>query len=174
MIYTQRPPGGVFHSIDEIEEYHKMVEKMKIRSYDEYISKGHEWCWSLVGNIVDEDEFGEEHEIKKGTKQFSSGSKVCLAPGQWGDGYERVIVIGVARGSRKYIEVIMQSKYIENFRMQKIYKPAIMKRMINSEHYWWSDSEDDRKEIIEYLEYLAPEEAEKQKSIDREKNIEMG
>ena len=57
--------------------------------------------------------FGEEKEIRKGTKQFSVGTKVFLAPVQWGDGYERVIVIGIARGSRKYIEIVMQKKYIK-------------------------------------------------------------
>ena len=165
MIYTKRPPGGSFHSIKDYEKYRaECVDPLKIKSYKEYIEKGHEWCWCLVGNIVEEHEFGEEHEIKKGTKQFSSGTKVYLAPVQWGDGYEKVIVIGIARGSRKYIEVVMQKKYIENFRMQKVFKPTIMKRMIESENYWWSDSDDDREKIIGYLEYLAPEEAEKEKA----------
>ena len=89
-----------------------------------------------------------------------------MAPVQWGDGYERVIVIGIARRSRKYIEVVMQKKYIEKFRLQKIYKPTIVKRMINSENVWWSDSDDARKDIIKYLEVLAPEAAEKEKRVD--------
>ena len=88
-----------------------------------------------------------------------------MAPAQWGDGYEKIVVIGVARKSRKYIEVVMQKKYIENFRMQKIYKPMIVRRMINSEYSWWSDSNDDRLQIIQYLETLAPEEAEKEKQM---------
>ncbi len=163
MIWLKKPPGGTFHSKEELEAYEKSLEELKICSYDEYLDKGHEWCWCLVGNAVGEHEFGEEKEIKKGTKHFVSGAKICLPPVQWGDGYERAIVIGIARNTRKYIEVVMQTKYIENFRMQKIYKPAIVRRMINSEHYWWSDSDDDRKDIIRYLETLAPNEAEKEK-----------
>ena len=89
-----------------------------------------------------------------------------MAPVQWGDGYERVIVIGIARRSRKYIEVVMQKKYIEKFRLQKIYKPTIVKRMINSENVWWSDSDDARKDIIKYLEVLAPEATEKEKRVN--------
>ena len=100
------------------------------------------------------DEYGEEKEIKRGTKHFTGGTKVCLAPIQWGDGYERVVVIGIARKSRKYIEVVMQKKYIENFRMQKIYKPTIIRKMIDSEHSWWGDTDDDQKEIKEYLEEM--------------------
>ena len=168
MIWLQQPPGGVFHTTEELEEYEKSLESLKVNSYEEYLKKGHEWCWCLVGNIVEEHEFGEDKEIKPGTKHFVGGAKVCLAPAQWGDGYEKIVVIGVARKSRKYIEVVMQEKYIENFRMQKIYKPAIVRRMINSEYTWWSDSDDDRSKIIQYLETLAPEEAEKEKQAKRD------
>ncbi len=170
MIYTKSPPGGVFHSSEEIDAYFKEVELLKIKTYDEYINKGHEWCWSLVGNIVKEHEFGEEKVIKPGTKHFSAGTKVYLAPASWGDGYERIRVIGIGRGNRKYIEIVMQSKYIENFRMQKVYKPAIVKRMLNSENCWWGDSDDARKEIIKYLKFLSPEEAEKQISLLQEES----
>ena len=86
------------------------------------------------------------------TQKTPGGTKVYIAPVQWGDGFERIIVIGKARGGRNYIEVVMQSKYIENFRMQKVYKATIVKRMLNSEYLWWSDSEDDREIIIDYLE----------------------
>ncbi len=151
MIYIMTPPGGTFYSIEEIEEYSRAVEKLKIKSYDEYIEKGHEWCWTLVGNIVPEHEYGVDGEIRKGTKQFSGGTKVHLAPVQWGDGYERAVVIGCPRGSKGYIEVIMQTKYVENFRLQKVYKPVIVKRMINSEHYWWGDSEDDYNQALGHL-----------------------
>lgn len=166
MIWLQTPPGGVFHSLEEMAEYEEKIEELKVKSYEEYVEKGHEWCWCLVGNIVKEHPFGEEKEIRKGTKQFSVGTKVFLAPVQWGDGYERVIVIGIARGSRKYIEIVMQKKYIEIFRLQKIYKPTIVKRMINSENVWWSDSDDARKDIIKYLDVLAPEAAEKEKRVN--------
>ena len=156
MIWLQRPPTDVLHTIEELEEYKKRLMALTVKSYEEYLEKGHDWCWCLVGNIVAEHEFGEEKEIKKGTKHFSSGTKVCLAPVQWGDGYERIVVIGMARKSRKYIEVVMQTKYIENFRMQKIYKPAIVRRMVDSENTWWGDTDEDQKEIKEYLEILIP------------------
>ena len=163
MIYTQKTPGGAFRSVEECEEFIKTeIEPLKITSYEEYLDKGHEWCWALVGNIVEEHEFGEDHEIKKGTKHFSGGTKVYIAPVQWGDGYERIIVIGKKRGNRNYAEVIMQSKYVENFRIQKVYKPVIVKRMLNSENIWWSDSEDDCEEIINYLEKMLPKDTKKQ------------
>ena len=165
MIWLQKPPGVVWHSQEEWEEYEKSLEALKTYSFEDFLSAGHDWCWSLVGNIGKEHEYGEDKEIKRGTKHFTRGTKVCLAPVQWGDGYEKVVVIGIARKSRKYIEVVMQRKHIEHFRIQKIYKPAIVKRMIISEYDWWSDSDDDREDIIHYLESLAPEEAEKARQM---------
>lgn len=134
-------------------------------SFDEYRDKGHIWCWCLVGNIVQQHEYGEEHEIRYGTKQFSPNSKVYLAPVQWGDGYENVVVIGLPRHGLKVVEIVMKSKYIENYRMKKVYKPAILKRICSSSHWWWGDTEEDRRDIIEYLETRAPEEAERQKAL---------
>ena len=52
-----------------------------------------EWKWCLVGNIVQKREYGENHEIKYGTKHFSPGTKIYCAQGCWGDGYENIIVI---------------------------------------------------------------------------------
>ena len=164
MVRTQSTPGFSSAGEESYQEHLERIAKLYIKSYEDYLEKGHQWCWCLVGNVVKEHEFGEDKEIRYGTKQFRGGTKVYLAPVQWGDGYECVIVIGMARNTHKYIEVIMRSKYIENFRMQRVYKPAIVKRMLDSEHRWWCDSEDDRKDIIEYLKTRAPEEYEKEKA----------
>ncbi len=53
-------------------KYHETT----ISSFEQFMEHGLSWCWSLVGNIVQEHEFGEEHEIKPGTKQFSKGNKI--------------------------------------------------------------------------------------------------
>lgn len=101
------------------------------------------WRWALVGNIVQTHEYGEEKEIKSGTKQFRPGAKVYIAPANWGDGYENVIVIGCPRKSKNFIEIIMRLEYIENFRPQKVYTPFILKMMEESEYEWWDDSDRD-------------------------------
>lgn len=163
MVYSQAPQGGRFHSSEEFEAHCREEEKKIIKSYEEFRGKGHEWCWCLVGNIVEEHVYGEEKETKRGTKQFSPGTKVYLAPAQWGDAYEQVIVIGIARGSRKYIEVVTHREYIEKYRMQRVYKPAVLKRIVNSKQWWWGDLDFDRERIIGYLDFLNPEEAEKER-----------
>ena len=124
-----------------------------------------EWVWGLIGNIVEEHEYGEDHEIRRGTKQFSAGTKVFLSCSHWGDGYENVNVIGKARNSRRYIQVVMRRKCITNFRMQKVYKPVVLEKM-NSENGWggfWDNSDESRLVIIKYLDFLNPTEADKER-----------
>ena len=164
MIQMKSFSGGVLTlGTPEYEEYEREYEKNLTQSYDDYRTNGHEWCWGLVGNIKQTREYGESHEIRKGTKNFSGGAKVFIAPVQWGDGGENVVVIGVPRYSKRNIEIIIRSKDIENYRLKKVYKPEIIKLMCSSEHHWWNDTEQDRDRIIEYLEYLVPEQAQKER-----------
>lgn len=132
---------------------------------DSPLNENKEWVWSLVGNIKEEREYGENHEIRKGTKQFSGGTKVYLSCSHWGDGYEQVNVIGKPRHSWDYIQIIMPRKFIENFRMQKVFKPAVL-ALMKSDKGWggfWDNTQKSRLDIIGYLHFLAPEEFVKEK-----------
>ena len=100
---------------------------------EEIIESSMEWRWALVGNIVREHEFGENRVLRLGTKHFSPGAKVFCCRSFCGDGYENIVVIGKQRNSPKYIELIMSRFLIENFRLQKVYKPLILKKMASSE-----------------------------------------
>lgn len=157
--------SGKAEDYESMEVYFKKYHETAISSFEQFLEHGLSWCWSLVGNIVQEHAFGEEHEIKPGTKQFSSGTKVFLAPSQWGDGYEKIVVIGLPRHGSKYIEVVTRSEYIENYRMQKVYKPDVLKIMCSSPYRWWGATEYWREKMIEYLETRNPEEAARQKSL---------
>lgn len=110
------------------------------------------WCWCLVGNIVEKHPYGEEHEIRYGSKHFSGGTKVYIAPAQWGDGMEKIVVLGLSRHSRNFVEVVISSKLVENFRLGKVYKPVLLKRMLESSYTWWGDSEKDRESVITFIE----------------------
>ncbi len=115
-----------------------------------------EWKWCLVGNIVQEREYGENHEIKHGTKHFSPGTKVYCAQGLWGDGYENIVVIGKHRKSPKYTKLIMQRKHIENFRCQKVFQPVVLKLM-NRDNDFWDNSVNSRDWILKMAEGLNKE-----------------
>lgn len=116
-----------------------------------------EWRWCLVGNIVKEHPFGEEKEIRQGTKQFAPGAKVYCAKSMWGDGYESIGVLGTPRHGKKYIEIIMERKKIENFRIQKVFKPQVLDIMKQRHYSWWGNTDKDREVIMQYLKWLNPE-----------------
>lgn len=126
-------------------------ENEEICSFEEFVKKGHSFVWCLVANITEEHKFGEEREIRVGTKQFRPGAKVYLAPVQWGDGFENVVAIGVPRHSKHYIEIITRREYMENFRVQKVFKPAILKLICSSEYRWRDDSDEAKADAEDYL-----------------------
>ena len=109
--------------------------------------------WALVGNIVDKHEYGENHEIRYGTRKFRGGTRVVLTPLCWGDGYEQVNVIGLSRYSRKYKKSVIRRNLITNYRVKKIYSPTILRIMEEAENndnhcWWWDNTEESYQEII--------------------------
>ena len=99
-----------------------------------------EWRWCLVGNIKE-----------NGNNQFSAGTKVYLAPPQWGDGYDNIVVIGLSKNRHRIIEVVTHLKYIENLRLKKVYSPAVLERMEMSEYLWWDNTEKSADEITSLI-----------------------
>ncbi|MCH5349235.1 MAG: hypothetical protein J1E40_07920 [Oscillospiraceae bacterium] len=118
---------------------------------------GQEWEWCLVGNIVEEHEYGEEHIIRFGNRQFRPNAKVYVNLIYGGMGHEKVLVIGLPRHSKDYIEIVIARKYVCNFRLQKVFKPAVLNRIKNSEWSWWGNTEESRSRIISALEWLNPD-----------------
>jgi len=110
------------------------------------------YIWCLVGNIVEERYFGYSREIKRGTKKFRPNAKVYCFPPLWGDGYEEIMVIGKTRRRKSYQTVITSSKYITNWRLQKVYEPFIIKKMKGNGG--WDDSEESKETISRMLEWL--------------------
>jgi hypothetical protein len=139
--------GGIWYaypkpeySNDEVEkaisEFFLLFWKPKPKPIDEI-----EWIWCLVGNVVDEYEWGEDKVIRKGTKQFPPGAKLYCFPSLWGDGYENIKVIGKPRRSARLITIVMRSALVTNWRLQKVYDPQIISLMA-TQHGWTSSDED--------------------------------
>lgn len=81
-------------------------------------------------------------------------------PVQWGDGYDRVYVLGKPRNRFGLIRLIMPRKYIENFRLQKLYNRQVIERMHTTPKkgayvIGWDDSDADRMQIKEMLAWLS-------------------
>lgn len=113
-----------------------------------------EWRWCLVGNIVETHEYGEEHVIKHGTKHFPPGAKVFINLVYGGMGHEHILVIGVPRNMKQYIEVVIRRAHVCNFRVQKVYKPAVLKLMSASEWEWWDNSDETRETLEKSAEWM--------------------
>ena len=100
-----------------------------------------EWCWCLVGNVVNRHEYGEQHIILNGSKQFRPGAKVYINLVFGGMGHENLLLIGMPRHSSQYIEIAAKRRNICNFRVQQVYKPAILARLKQSDYLWWDNSD---------------------------------
>ena len=113
-----------------------------------------EWIWCLVGNIVDKHEYGQEHIIKYGNKQFRPNAKVYINLVFGGMGHERIPVIGMPRHSSKYIEIVIATKYVKNFRVKKVFKPTVLKKMRQSDWEWWDNSDESYNRIMTFIESM--------------------
>lgn len=77
-------------------------------------------AWGVVANIA-----------PQGTKHFAGGAKVWVSLPQWGDGGERIAVVGHHRGrGHRIMKLIIDSSKLENFRARGIYTPAVH-RLLN-------------------------------------------
>jgi hypothetical protein len=108
--------------------------------------------WCLVGNIVWDHPYGEQQETRRGTKHFSPGAKVYCFPTQWGDGYEKIKVIGRPRNTTRFVFVVIRSAYVTNWRLDKVYSPHVKRLML--ENHGWDDSERSRQAIEEMARAL--------------------
>jgi hypothetical protein len=97
--------------------------------------------WCVVANVVAEHPVGENKEIRRGTKHFSTGTKVYCYPPLWGDGYEKIKVIGRHRHSRQLVEMVTRSKWLTNWRVKRVYLPFVVEQM---KGYWDSSAESER------------------------------
>lgn len=114
------------------------------------MNENSQWC--LVGNIVNERPFGHGgEETKLGTKHFSPGTKVYCLPAQWGDGYERVMVVGRHRGSKQFKTMIIQSEWIENLRAKVVYNPEVLRRLNKATEESWRKNWESKEEVEMYV-----------------------
>lgn len=84
-------------------------------------------------------------------KTVSPWGKGVMLLWNWGDGGENYPVIGLPRHGKHLITIVMPSKYITNFRIQKVFNPAVLKEMERDGYYWFSNSDQDRDDLLRYL-----------------------
>ena len=75
------------------------------------------WIWCLVANVREypvDDFFNVVEKKRRGTKHFGPGTRVFVYPVQWGDGWERMVVVGRKKGSRRLIRKIVDGDMLES------------------------------------------------------------
>lgn len=80
----------------------------------------------IVGNIIGNHYWGENKEIRSGTKQFGAGAKVYCVFMYGGIGQEQIRVLGKPRKCFRMVDVVIRAIYIKNFRVQKVYEPRVL------------------------------------------------
>lgn len=119
----QSPNDGEFleellkeiHLPESIVNFYRTIVK---NDTDEF---GKEYRYIMVGNMIDKHYFGENKEIRSGTKQFRPGAKLYLFPEYGGMGHENIPVYGLARKTKRKIMITIRACMIKNVRVQKTY-----------------------------------------------------
>ena len=118
------------------------------KKHSEIYEDTSDFIWCLIGNAVEEREYGEQKELRSGTKHFRPGAKLYCFPPLWGDGYEQIKVIGLPRKSKKKITVIIKSDLITNWRKQEVYDQFIIDIMIENGGWDHSAGSHERLDIL--------------------------
>lgn len=87
--------------------------------------------WCVVANIAESTYSGPGGvEVSAGTRHFSPGTKVWVLPPQWGDGGEKLIVVGKHRGRPGgHDRMVVRRRDLVNFRVRAIYSPSVYDRL---------------------------------------------
>ena len=106
------------------------------------------WRHCAIGNIV-KTYVDANGVLKYGTKVFSGRTKVFLCGKYWSEASETISVIGRNRFGRNVVEDIPVAS-IENVRLKKVYRPAILRIMNNWEfsNDWWGDTKEDKENVF--------------------------
>jgi hypothetical protein len=86
--------------------------------------------WCPVANMVRERPYGlDGRETRRGSKHFAPGAKLYCFPALWGDGYKQIQVIGRHRATHRYVKMIVNEKWLTNWRVQLAYSPHVIREL---------------------------------------------
>jgi hypothetical protein len=106
------------------------------------------FIWCVVANVTRKPHpEGADAELQLGLKRFAPGAKLYCFPQLWGDGGERVRVLGRHRNGAKLIDIVIASRLLTNWRVQSVFNPYVVESM--SGH--WDDSDDGRAKALAAL-----------------------
>jgi len=126
-----------------MEEQQKVLLKdlnLDLNTVEEFNKNHEEFRYILVGNIIDKHYYGENKEIRSGTKHFRAGAKVYLLPQYGGNGHTDIPVYGLPRKSHNKIEVVIRVNMIKNVRVKKTFDPKLIEKINDNFFYDYFDN----------------------------------
>lgn len=104
------------------------IQLDQLREIDTAKMVGPVWC--PVANMTAQRPYGPGGaEIKHGSKHFTAGAKLYYRSGFWGNAAEQVEVVGHHRASHHYVTMVVSSAWLENWRVELVYSPHIIREM---------------------------------------------
>lgn len=138
------------------------------------------WIWCLVANVRDyrvDELFNVIKKERRGTKHFAPGARVYVYPVQWGDGWDRMVVVGRKKGTRRLVRKVIPGSMLEDFRLKRVYSSTVISWMCGtrfrlvrnrSDALWggdepfmsgWDNTDESRKTIEEMVDSWRPHKA---------------
>jgi len=125
------------------------VDFKQLREIETATMVGPVWC--PVANMVRERAYGPGgREIRRGSKHFAPGAKLYCFPALWGDGYEQLQVIGRHRATHRYVKMIVNEKWLINWRVQLAYSPHVIRELWPT----WDGTEHSRERAQEIVDFM--------------------
>jgi hypothetical protein len=103
-----------------------LLRRLLSRAEGRSAERGTAGVWCVVANVRAVTTVGEEGQERSGTRHFGPGTKVYCFPPLWGDGYEKVKVVGRHRGSHRYVTMVIPARWLTNWRVQLVYSPHVV------------------------------------------------
>lgn len=93
--------------------------------------------WCVVANVRATTPFGPQSaDRRRGHKHFAPNTKVyCYTP-IWDPGMGKVRVYGLHRGSRRFVSITIDTKYLTNWRSKVVYTPTVIAAFQQDGQYW--------------------------------------
>lgn len=96
-------------------------------------------AWCVVANVAAHTTHGPDGvEVRRGLKHFAPGAKLWVLPPQWGDGGEKLFVVGHhrGRGTGRLARLVIDRYHLTNFRVRGIYSPAVYRELMRRWEPW--------------------------------------
>lgn len=120
------------------------------------------WRFAVVGNVK-KTRIDENGELRYGTSAFKGNTKVYLCGRLWDERFpdtsmEEVPVLGLNRKGRYYCFERIPTNLIENLRITRVYKPAVLNMMFEECcSGWWGSTQKERDDASAFLKRLKAE-----------------